>query len=69
MITFKVDDIIPCIKEVSTGDIYDTFISRINPYQKPEPLRFDLRGYAKYLKEHNISGKNVDENIVKMFQY
>ncbi|MBQ6025648.1 MAG: hypothetical protein IJL20_08600 [Lachnospiraceae bacterium] len=49
--------------------IVDEFISRINPYQKPEPLRFDLRGYAKYLKEHNLSGKNVDENIVKMFQY
>ena len=29
MITFKVDDIIPCIKEVSTGDIYDTEVVRI----------------------------------------
>lgn len=49
--------------------IVDEFISRVNPYQKPESLRFDLRGYAKYLKDHNISGKNVSEDIVKMFQY
>ena len=49
--------------------IVDEFISRVNPYQEPEPLRFDLRGYAKYLKEHGISGKNVNEDIVRMFQY
>lgn len=93
MITFRVDDINHCFKEVATGDICDTevvrirrkniltksykeklaiveeFISRVNPYQKPEPLRFNLRGYAKYLKEHNISGKNVNEDIIKRFQY
>jgi uncharacterized protein involved in tolerance to divalent cations len=49
--------------------IVDEFISRVNPYQKPELLRFNLRGYAKYIKEHNISGKNVNEDIVKRFQY
>ena len=30
MITFRVDDIIPCIKEVATGDIYDTEVVRIH---------------------------------------
>ena len=29
MITFRIDDVIPCIKEVSTGDIYDTEVVRI----------------------------------------
>jgi len=29
MITFKIDDIVPCLKEVATGDIYDTEVVRI----------------------------------------
>lgn len=29
MITFKVDEIIPCLKEISTGDIYETEIIQI----------------------------------------
>jgi hypothetical protein len=37
--------------------IVDEYLSRFDPYKKLEPLKFDLRGYAKYLKENNISGK------------
>lgn len=29
MITFKVDEVTPCLKEVSTGDIYETEVVRI----------------------------------------
>ena len=48
----------------------DKFISHVNPYKKVEPLMFDLRGYAKYLKEHGIAGnseeaKTVAKNFVK----
>lgn len=48
--------------------IVDEYLSRFDPYKKLEPLKFDLRGYAKYLKENNISGKNVSTDVVKMFQ-
>lgn len=44
------------------------YIKRVNPYEKSQPISFDLRGYAKYLEEHNISGKNVPLNVMKMFQ-
>lgn len=44
------------------------YIKRVNPYEKSQPISIDLRGYAKYLEEHNISGKNVPLNVMKMFQ-
>lgn len=34
--------------------IADSFIERLKPYEKLTPLRFDLRGYAKFLKENGI---------------
>lgn len=47
--------------------IVEAFIKRVNPYEKHEPLSIDLRGYAKYLKEHNIDGKKPND-IVEMFK-
>ena len=29
MIAFKIDEIVPCLKENETGDIYDTEVVRI----------------------------------------
>lgn len=29
MITFKIDEFAPCLKEVSTGEIYDTEVIQI----------------------------------------
>ncbi len=48
--------------------IADEFINRTKPYAPQGTLKFDLRGYAKYIKEHNISGKSVPEDVVKRFQ-
>lgn len=47
--------------------LVDDFIERINPYETPQPLHFDLRGYAKYLKENNLSGKDTADYILKKF--
>lgn len=47
--------------------IADSFIEKLQPYNKITPLQFDLRGYAQFLEENNISGKHVPENIVKRF--
>lgn len=48
--------------------IADAFIERVNPYEKPEPLKFDLRGYSEYLKEHGITGKEVSPIVQRKFQ-
>ena len=47
--------------------IIDDFIKRVDPYKKPEPLNFDLRGYSAYIKEHNLSAVDIDESVFKKF--
>ena len=32
--------------------LVDDFIERVNPYEQPQPIAFDLRGYAAHIKEH-----------------
>jgi hypothetical protein len=44
-----------------------SFIEAVNPYEKKPSLKFDLRGYSKYLSEHNIPGNDVPLSVVKMF--
>lgn len=46
--------------------LVDDFNARIRPYEEHENLRFDLRGYAKYLKEHGMHGKEVSAEIIKI---
>ena len=48
--------------------IADLFIKRQKPYKKHKPLNFDLRGYAKHLKEHGISGKDVPPEVVNKYK-
>lgn len=48
--------------------IIDDFINRVDPYKKPDPLNFDLRGYAAYLAEHNLDGRNVPEEVIERFK-
>lgn len=45
----------------------DEFIKRVQPYAQRAPLEFDLRGYANYLKDRGISGKDVPPDIVDKF--
>ena len=48
--------------------VADSFIEKLKPYDKITPLKFDLHGYAKYLKENEISGKNVPSDVVEKFK-
>lgn len=74
MKTFSVDERVPCIKDVKTGDlsfdekqkIVEEYIQKVNPYKDLEPLNFDLRGYAEYVKEHNVSSEEAKE-VCKLF--
>ena len=46
----------------------DDFISRINPYEKPRPLKFDLRGYSKFVTENNLSADEITDKIMEKFK-
>lgn len=47
--------------------LVDDFIDKMKPYEKHENLKFDMRSYAKYLKENKMSGKNVPDDVVSKF--
>ena len=43
------------------------FIKRCNPYKKRKVPKYNMRGYAEYLKKNNIQGKDVTPEILAMF--
>ena len=43
------------------------FIQRVNPNEQQFSLSFDLRGYAKYVKENGLQAKEVTTEIMQMF--
>ena len=45
----------------------DEFIERLQPYAQRRPLEFDLRGYANYLKDRGIAGKDVPPDVAEKF--
>ena len=45
----------------------DEFIERLQPYAQRTPLEFDLRGYANYLKDRGIAGKDVPPDVAEKF--
>lgn len=46
----------------------DAFIERIKPYEKPEPLKFDLRGYADFIKKNNLSSSEITPEMAEQFR-
>ncbi len=43
------------------------FIDTVNPYDNPPVLNFDMRGYANYIKENNLTSYNIKEDVLNMF--
>lgn len=54
-------------KNYNTQAVVDAFLLKYDPYAKQEPLRFDLRGYAAYVKKHNLTGDNISPEILATF--
>lgn len=48
--------------------IVEEFIQHVNPYEKQEPLRIDLRSYARYIQENNIQPDQVTEEMCEQFR-
>ena len=55
-------------KSVYKKEIVEEFLSRCNPYEDNEPLKFDLRAYAAYIKENGLEAANITESILAMFK-
>lgn len=46
----------------------DDFIERIKPYEKPAPFKFDLRGYAEFIKNNNLSSSEITPEMAEQFR-
>ena len=47
-------------------DIYE-YLETHDVYNPPKWPKFDLRGYSKYIEEHNNPRNNVPKEISEMF--
>ena len=47
--------------------IANEFIQRNNPYKKGPSLKFDLRGYASYVRENGLKANEITPKILNMF--
>lgn len=43
------------------------YIPRVNSYEKMEPLKFDMRSYANYVRENGIPAYEVTPDSMKKF--
>ena len=51
-------------------DIVNKYIAKNNPYVAREPLRFNLRAYDAYLREHGITDPDqIPEEVMSQFTY
>jgi uncharacterized protein involved in tolerance to divalent cations len=53
--------------KTSKKQIVEDFIQRVNPYEKPQPIAFDLRGYAKYVSDKQIKTADITPEVMNMF--
>ncbi len=51
----------------SKGQIVEEYIKRVNPYEKPQPIAYDLRGYAAFLKANGLNGADVTPEMMDRF--
>ena len=51
----------------SKNQIVEEYIRRVNSYEKPQPIAFDLRGYAVYIKAKGLKGTDITPEIMDRF--
>ncbi len=51
----------------SNNRIAEEYLGRVNPYEKPQPVAFDLRGYAAYIKAKGLKGTDITPGIMNRF--
>jgi hypothetical protein len=52
----------------SKSQIVEEYIKKVNPYEKPQPIAFNLRGYAAYIKANGLKGTDITPEIMNKFE-
>ena len=53
--------------KLSKKEIIDEFIKNTKPYEKPLPIKFNLRAYASYISEHKLTISDITPEIMQKF--
>ena len=51
----------------SKNQIVEDYIRRVNPYETPQPIAFDLRGYAAYVSKMGLKASDITPDIMNKF--
>ena len=55
------------LRGYSKQKVVDEYMQDYNLYEKHEPLQFDLRGYAQYVKERDLKPEAITLEIRALF--
>lgn len=58
---------IGAMKNCNKQTIVDNYISEYDPYIKGPYLKFDLRAYSAYIKQHQLKAQNITPEILEKF--
>ena len=53
--------------EETKNHMVEEYLRRVNSYEKPQPVAFDLRGYAAYIKASGLKGTEIKPGIMDRF--
>ena len=53
--------------KLSKKEIIENFINNAKPYEKPLPIKFDLRVYVAYVTEHKLDVSDITPEITQKF--
>ena len=53
--------------EETKNHMVEEYLRRVNSYEKPQPVVFDLRGYAAYIRAKGLKGKDITPEIMNRF--
>ena len=51
----------------SKNRIVEEYLERVNPYEKPQPIAFDLRGYSAYIARMGLEAADITPEIMSQF--
>ncbi len=51
----------------SKSRIVEEYLKKVNPYEPHQPIPFDLRGYASYIKANGLKGTDITTEIMEKF--
>lgn len=54
-------------KKKSKSQIVNEYLKKVNPYEKPQAINFNLREYAAYIKANGLNGTEITPEMMNKF--